>query len=180
MAGALVQVLACLADRDACPAGGGADVGDCRVHGVLPEVVGLPVGDLIEQVRLGPAVDGRRGQYRVLELGILPSAEGALGQEPLAQPLQDQRPGPVDPAPRQRVRGQVKEYLAGERVVSRVQGREPAQHLGDVSVAGEPVEQGTTGSCRVLGSWPLPAGHMTTVNQNRQLRAAFAAGRPAP
>lgn len=36
------------------PAGGGADVGDRRVHGVLPDVVGLPRGDLVKQVRLGP------------------------------------------------------------------------------------------------------------------------------
>jgi hypothetical protein len=53
------------------PAGGGADVGDRRVHGVLPKVVGLPVGDFLEQVRFGPAVDGRRGQHRVLELAKL-------------------------------------------------------------------------------------------------------------
>jgi hypothetical protein len=35
----------------------------------------------------------------------------------------------------------VEEHLAGERVVARVQGRKPARHLEDVSVAGEPVEQ---------------------------------------
>lgn len=40
--------------------------------------------------------------------------------------------------PLQRVRGEVKEHLAGERVVSRVQGRKRAQYLEDVSVAGEP------------------------------------------
>jgi len=84
MARALVQVLACLAHRDARPAGGGTDAGDRRVHGVLPEVVGLPRGDLIEQVRSGPAVDGRCGQHCVAELRVLPSAEGGLGQEPLA------------------------------------------------------------------------------------------------
>jgi hypothetical protein len=108
VAGALVEVLACLADRDARPARGGADAGDRRVHGVLPEVVGLPVGDLLQQVRFGPAVDGRRGQDGVLQLGVLPAAEGALGQEPLAQSLKGQRLGPAGPAPVQRVRGQVK------------------------------------------------------------------------
>ena len=76
VARALVQVLACLAHWDARPAGGGADVGDRRVHGVLPEVVGLPRGDLIQQVRFGPAVDGCCGQDCVLELRVLPSAEG--------------------------------------------------------------------------------------------------------
>ena len=87
VARALVQIPACLAHWDARPAGSGADVGDRRVHGVLPEVVGLPRGDLIQQVWLSPAVDGRCGQDCVLKLRVLPSAEGALGQEPLAQSL---------------------------------------------------------------------------------------------
>jgi hypothetical protein len=179
-AAAFVEVLACLADRDARPARGGADAGDRRVHGVLPEVVGLPVGDLLQQVRFGPAADRRRGQDCALELGVLPSAEGALGQVPLAQSLQGQRLGPAGPAPLQRVRGEVKEHLAGERVVSRVQGRKPAQHLEDVSIAGEPVEQGATGCCRILVSRALLAGRVTTVDQNRQPQAAFTAVSPAP
>ena len=79
MARALAQLLACLAHWDARPAGGGADAGDHREQGVLPEVVGLPPGDLIEHVRLGPAMEGCRGQHCVLELGVPPAAEGALG-----------------------------------------------------------------------------------------------------
>lgn len=59
--GALAQVLACLPHRDARPAGGGADVGDRREQVVLPEVVGLPPGDLIEQ-RYCPAGAGRQGR----------------------------------------------------------------------------------------------------------------------
>jgi hypothetical protein len=73
-------------------------------------------------------------------------AEGALGQGSLAQSLQGQRLGSTGPAPLQRVPGEVKEHLAGERVVVRVQAREPAHHLDDVSVAGESSEQSTTGS----------------------------------
>jgi len=157
------------------PAGGSADIGDRRVHGVLPEVVGLPRGDLIKQVRLGPAVDARCRQYCVLELRVPPPAEGRLGQEPLAQSLQGQRLGPAGPAPLQRVRGEAKELLAGERVIARVQGRKPAQHLEDVSVAGEPVKQGVTGSHGVLGSRPLPGGHTATVDHNRQPQEALAA-----
>ena len=84
VAGALAQVLACLAHRHACPAGGGADVGHRREQRVLPEVVALPPGDLIKQVRLTPAMEGCCGQRRVLELVVLPAAEGELGQEPLA------------------------------------------------------------------------------------------------
>ena len=53
---ALGQVLARLAHRHARPAGRGADAGDGREQRVLPEVVGLPPGDLLQQVRLGPAV----------------------------------------------------------------------------------------------------------------------------
>jgi hypothetical protein len=125
-------------------------------------------GRLRPAVRFGPAVDARRGQHRVPELGVLPPAEGALGQELLAQSVQGQRVGPAGPAPFQRVPGEVKGHLAGERVVARVQGRKAAQHLDDVSVAGQPVERGATGSHGVLGSRPLPAGHITTVDQNRQ------------
>ena len=58
VAGALGRVLACLAHRHARPAGGGADVGDRREQGALPEVVGLPPGGLIKQVRFGPAMEG--------------------------------------------------------------------------------------------------------------------------
>jgi hypothetical protein len=67
----------------ATPAGG-ADVGDRREQGVLPEVVGLLPGDLIKQVWFGPAMEGCCGQHCVLELLDFPAAEGALGQEPLA------------------------------------------------------------------------------------------------
>jgi hypothetical protein len=74
----------------------------------------------------------------------------------------------------------VKEHLAGEGAVARVQGCEPAQHLEDVGVAGEPAEQGTTGSGRVLVSRALLAGQVTTADQNRQLQAAFTAVSPAP
>ena len=85
VAGGLGQVLACLAYRHARPAGGGADVGDGRVQGKLPEVVGLPPGHLIKRVRVGPPIQGCCGQHRVLELGVsAAAAEGALGQEPLA------------------------------------------------------------------------------------------------
>jgi hypothetical protein len=74
VARALGQVFACLADRFARPAGGGADVGDRRRQGVLPGVVGLPPGDLIKQVRFGPAMEGCCGQHCVLELRVLLAA----------------------------------------------------------------------------------------------------------
>lgn len=48
---ALAQVLACLAHRDACPAGGGANVGNRGVQGVLPEVVRLNVTASAQAVR---------------------------------------------------------------------------------------------------------------------------------
>jgi hypothetical protein len=80
VAGATGQVLACLAHRHARPAGGGADIGDRREQGVLPEVVGLPPGDLIQQVRFGPAVEGRCGQHRILELAVLPARNVRSGR----------------------------------------------------------------------------------------------------
>jgi hypothetical protein len=42
--------------------GGGAGVGDDGERRVLPEVVGLPPGNLVEQAGFGPAVQGCRGQ----------------------------------------------------------------------------------------------------------------------
>jgi hypothetical protein len=114
------------------PAGGGTDAGDRREQGVLPEVVGLPPGDLIEQIRFGPAVDGSRGQHRVLELLAVPAAEGALGPELLAQPFQAQRVNPAGRAVVQRVRSNAEEYLAGESVVPRVQSGKLARQLEDV------------------------------------------------
>jgi hypothetical protein len=118
VAGLWFEILACLADWDARPAGGGADAGDRRVNGVLPQVAGLPAGDFLQQARFGPAVDGCRGQHCVPELGVLPSAEGTRAGTARAVP-----PGPVarpaGPASLQRVRGQAEEYLAGERAVSR-------------------------------------------------------------
>ncbi len=166
MLSSLGQLLACLADRHAGPAGSGADVGDRRVQGVLPEVVGLPPGDLIEQVRFGPAVDGRCGQHCVLELLVLPAAEGALGQELLTRSRQGQRVGAAGPAPGQRIRGEAEELLAGEGVVSRVQGRKLALQPEDVSVAGQPVEQDTAGSDGVFGLGRFLAGMLRrTVRQ---------------
>lgn len=109
------------------------------------------------------------------KLRVLPSAEGGLGQEPLVESLQGQRLVSAGPAPFQCVRREVKEHLARERVVSRVQGCKPAQHLEDVGVMGEPVEQGMTGGHGVLRSRSLPARHIATVDQNRQPCAAFAA-----
>jgi hypothetical protein len=52
----------------------------------------------------------------------------------------------------------VKEHFAGEGVISRVQGREFAQQFEDVSVAGEPVEQGLAGGGGVLGGGRFLAG----------------------
>ena len=105
MAPAQGQVLACLAYGDACLAGGGADVGDRGVEGVLPEVIGLPPGDFIEQVRLGSPVKRRRGQDCVLEFFVLAAAECGFGQELRLQVFQLQRIGAAGLAPVQRIGG---------------------------------------------------------------------------
>ena len=159
---ALGQALACLAHRCARPAGGGADVGDRGEQGVLAQVVGLPPGDLLKQVRFGAAMDGRCSQHCVLELVVFPAAEGALGQEPVASVQgkggQPGWPGTSSARPRRRAGAP-----RPESVVSRVQGRKLAHQLGDVSVAGEPVEQDTVGGHGVLGSGALPGSHAPTV-----------------
>ena len=91
-----------------------------------------------EQIWLGPAAQCGRGQDGELELVVLPPAEGALGQEPLPDPLQGQRLFPAGPAAVQRVGGQAEEGLAREGVVAGMQGRELAHELEDVSAAGQP------------------------------------------
>jgi hypothetical protein len=133
------------------PAGGGADVGDRCVEGVLPEVVGLPPGRLIEQVRHGPATHRCRGEHCVLELLVLPAAEGAFGQEPLPQPFQGQRPGAAGPAPVQRISSDAEEDLAGEGVVAWMQRLQLTQQLEYLGISGQRVEQDPAGGGRVLG-----------------------------
>src|SRR5262245_51714082 len=91
VARALGQVLACLAYGQPSPAGGSAGIGDRGVEGVLPKVIGLPPGDLIQQVRLGSAMQCCCGEDGVLELLVLPTAERRFGQEPLPQAFQLQR-----------------------------------------------------------------------------------------
>src|SRR6201986_933005 len=75
-----------------------------------------------------------RDEDRVLELLVLPTAEGAFGQEPLSDPLQVQWVSATGPAPGQRVGGEAEEDLAGEGVVTRVQRRNLAQQFVDVCV----------------------------------------------
>ena len=76
----LGQYLAYLTHRHARPASGGANIGDRRIQGVLPEVIGLPPGDLIQQVRLYSTPQRRSCQDSELEFLILPTTEGALRQ----------------------------------------------------------------------------------------------------
>ncbi len=85
------QLLACVAHGRTGPVGGSTDVGDRCEQGKLPEVVGLPPGDLVQEIGLGSAAQRGGGQDGELELVVLPSAECALGQEPLPDPLQRQR-----------------------------------------------------------------------------------------
>jgi hypothetical protein len=135
----LGQVLACLAYWGAGPVGGGADVGDGCGQGVLPEVVDLPPGDLFEQVRVGSAAQRCRYEGCVLELCVLPAAECAFGQEPLADPLQRQRVSAAGAAPVKRIGGETQEHFAGEGVVARMQLGKLAQQLDDVCAARQPV-----------------------------------------
>jgi len=56
----LGQFLAHLVHRHTRAVGGDADVGNGCEQGVLPKVVSLPPGDLVEQVRLGAPAQRRR------------------------------------------------------------------------------------------------------------------------
>ena len=85
---ALGEPLACLGHGHTGPVGGGADVGDGCEQRVVPEVVGLPSDNLLQQVGFGPAMKGCRGQHGVLELVVLPTPEGGFRQEAVPDPLQ--------------------------------------------------------------------------------------------
>jgi hypothetical protein len=77
------------------------------------------------------------------------------------------RLGPAGPAPRQRVRGQVEEHLAGNVSLRGCRGRKPAQDLEDVSIAGR----------------ARRAGHDGQLLRPRELAASCRAcddGRPEP
>ena len=67
----------------------------------------------------------------------------------------------------------MKEHLAGEGVISRVQGRKLAHQLEDASVAGEPVEQDTADGHGVLGGGPVPGRHTPTAGQDHRSPAAY-------
>jgi len=62
----------------------------------------------------------------------------------------------------------MEEHLTGEGVIARVQRRELARQLEDVSIAGEPVEQHTAGGDGVFGGRPLLGRHSTKVGQNHR------------
>ena len=95
----------------------GADVGDRREQGALPEVVGLPPGGLIKQVRFGPAMEGapllrpalRTRASRLVDRGgggpsrrrdhyaeLLPLRERVLGPEHPATLADPARARPLD------------------------------------------------------------------------------------
>src|SRR5260221_4589205 len=81
------QLLACLAHGCTGPVGGSTDVRDRCEQGILPEVVGLPPGDLVQEIGLGAAAQRGGGEDGELELVVLPRAECAFGQEPVPDSL---------------------------------------------------------------------------------------------
>src|ERR1039458_8081113 len=74
----------------------------------------------------------------------------------------------------------MKEHLAGEGVIPRVQRRKLAHQLEDVSVAGEPGEQGLARGDGVLGGGPLPGVKKTDAGQNPPIAAGLTGGPPPP
>ena len=82
----LGQLLACPAHGRTGPVGGGTDVGDRGVQGVLPEVIGLSPGDLVEQIRLA-APARRTGASGAAVRGMCARAGTAAGSPPRAAAL---------------------------------------------------------------------------------------------
>ena len=176
--GALGQVLACLAHRDARPAGGGADVGDRREQGVLPEVVGLPPGDLIKQVRFGPAMEGCCGQHCVLELGVSRPRKVRSGRNRSRSLAKGSGSARLALHQFSASAARWRNTSPGKVLSRGCKRRKLAHQLEDVSVAGEPVEQDTAGGHGVLGGRPLPGRHITTVGQNHRSPGGLTGGCP--
>jgi hypothetical protein len=71
--------MSCLVTAIADAPGGGADVGDGREQGVLPEAIGLLPGDLIKQVRFGPVMEAAAASTAIMFATGYTSVNGAPG-----------------------------------------------------------------------------------------------------
>src|SRR2546423_2643772 len=84
-------------------------------------------------------------------------------QVPFPDSLQGQRLFPAGAAPVERISGQAEEDLAGEGVVARVQRCQLGHKAGDISVAGQAVEQDSAGGDGGLKRWPFPSSPIQTL-----------------
>ena len=116
--------------------GGDADVRNRREEGVLPEIVGLPPDDFVEQVGFDPSMLCRCCEDGKLELPLVAAPECALGQEPFQHPFQGHRICPAGPGPVEGVDGQAEEDLARKGVVLGMQGRQLAEEIEYADVVG--------------------------------------------
>ena len=116
------------------------DDGDCSEQRVLPVLLD-PVGHLVEQVRLEPAVHGEGGENRVLDAVMFLAVELDLAQMP-GQEIPVGNAGCVlDAGGAERVGGEFHEDFAGEGVVSHVKVGNLDDELIGVDTSDETGEQ---------------------------------------
>jgi len=141
LAGPFGQFPAGLGHGHSGPVCGGADVQDRGEECVLPEVVGLPPGDLVEQVRLGAAVKRGGGEHRVLELAPVLASPRILGQEPFPRPFQGYRVCTARSCPGERIGGEAEEDFAEKGAVARMQRLQLSKQVRQSGVPGKSCEQ---------------------------------------
>jgi hypothetical protein len=169
------QVLSCLAHRDARPAGGGADAGDRREQRVLPQVVGLPPGDLIQQVRFGPAMEAAAASTAYWSLVFCRPRQVHSGRH-RSRPSRGS--GSARLAPHQSsASAATRRNTSPGKVLSRgCSGASPLTSSKRSASRASPSSRTPAGGHGVLRCKPLPGRHIPTVGQNHRSPGGLTGG----
>ncbi len=154
--------------------GGRAGVGNRREQRIPPEVVSLPPGNHIGQVRLGfPRTAAAAGQRTAAYASRGHETSTPEGTTPVSR--RGHQVDQAGPTPAERAGAQVKEDLAREGIAAKMQRRQLARKVNDAGIPGQPAEQDPAGVDRVLRSGTPPGRHIQT--QAMILDTASQAGR---
>jgi hypothetical protein len=146
---ALGQLLADLTHRDACAVGGDTGIGDRREQGVLPEVVGLPRRDLLQQVGLDSAA------VRTANWSLWFSRPRNAHSRRNCSRVPSEGTGSAWLAPHQsNASAARRRKTSPEKVfVASTQGRQRGHELEDAIIPDQPVEQDPASADRHKGGY---------------------------
>ncbi len=162
-------------------ASGGADISDRCVQGVLPEVIGLPPGDLVKQVRLCSAAQRRSCQDRELKLMFCRPRKAHSGRNRSRIPSKASGSARLAPHQSSTSAATWRKTSPGKVLFRGCRAASSPASSGTPRSGGQPVQQDPAGGGRVLGRGQVPGRHTQTVGQNRSGRLVFGtlAGRAA-